>query len=70
MKKCHDGVQLQEDSKGYLHMAVPHLKKRYCFALCDREDVYGCMDLVKMADVVVFLYDHQDGYVDFIAHSD
>ncbi|OQR79017.1 pre-rRNA-processing protein TSR1-like [Tropilaelaps mercedesae] len=62
LKGCHSEVQLKDSPRGVLYLNLPHFKKRYALAVCNSEDVYGTMDTVRMADVVVIVYDHEEGY--------
>ncbi|XP_022690713.1 pre-rRNA-processing protein TSR1 homolog [Varroa jacobsoni] len=62
LKGCHPDVQLKDSPRGVLHLNLPHFKKRYAIVVCNREDVYGTLDAVKVADVTLIVYDHEEGY--------
>lgn len=61
LKGCHPDVQLKDSPRGILHLNLPHFKKRYAIAVCNSEDVYGTLDTVRLADVVMIVYDHEEG---------
>ncbi|KAG8590164.1 hypothetical protein GDO81_006660 [Engystomops pustulosus] len=53
----------EDDSKnGKFALVSPKMKQRWCFVQANRDDLHSLLDLVKVADTLLFVLDPEEGW--------